>query len=152
MTKNQKAFLDMLAHSEIGASLLKITDNGYNVLVGATPSKPLTFGDYSDHPNIYNKKMNSTAAGRYQFLSRDWAHYRSQLGLQNFSPESQDKWALQLIKECRALPDIDAGNFAAAVEKCKNIWASLPGAGYGQRENKIAALQAAYVNAGGGLA
>ena len=45
-----------------------------------------------------------------------------------------------------------AGRFADAVAKCKKEWASLPGAGYGQRENSLATLQAAYLDAGGNLA
>jgi hypothetical protein len=48
---NRCAFLDMLAVSEIGAELLAETDNGYNVLVGATPAHPLTFPSYATHPS-----------------------------------------------------------------------------------------------------
>jgi len=35
------------------------------------------------------------------------------------------------------------------VIQCARIWASLPGAGYGQHENKLNDLQAAYEAAGG---
>jgi muramidase (phage lysozyme) len=38
------------------------------------------------------------------------------------------------------------------VSRVRNIWASLPGAGYGQPEHKIEKLRAAYVAAGGVLA
>lgn len=152
MNQNRKAFLDMLAHSEIGSGLLAVSDNGYNVLVGSTPSNPLLFDSYADHPNVYNAACNSTAAGRYQLLHRWWPPYKSLLGLNDFSPDSQDAVALQQIKERGALPDIDAGHFPEAVAKCKNIWASLPGAGYSQHENSLANLQAAYVTAGGSLA
>ena len=68
MTSNEKAFLDMIAFSEIGTALLVKSDNGYNVLVGSTAAKPLLFDSYADHPRIYNKQFNSTAAGRYQLL------------------------------------------------------------------------------------
>ena len=85
-------------------------------------------------------------------MLRDWHHYRDQLNLADFGPESQDAWAIQLIRERAALPLIDAGSFALAVNKCSNLWASLPGAGYGQHENKIAKLEAAYIDAGGELA
>ncbi|MDU7760480.1 MAG: glycoside hydrolase family protein, partial [Enterobacter asburiae] len=67
-------------------------------------------------------------------------------------PESQDKWAIQLIKERKALPDIEAGNITSAVSKCRNIWASLPGAGYGQREHRMEELIARYKAAGGTVA
>ena len=41
--------------------------------------------------------------------------------------------ALQQIKERGALPD-DRGDIRQAIDRCSNIWASLPGAGYGQFE------------------
>jgi muramidase (phage lysozyme) len=151
VTPNQKAFLDMLAFSEIGPKLLAKSDNGYNVLVGGE-----LFRGYADHPrklvDLPRLGIKSTAAGRYQLLSRYYDAYKKQLGLKDFSPASQDAIALQQIKERRALADIEAGNFAAAVQRCKNIWASLPGAGYGQHEQKLEHLQAAFVAAGGRLA
>ena len=150
--QNRVAFLDMVAASEIGASLLALTDDGYNVLVGATPSNVLTFDSYAAHPNVFNRALNSTAAGRYQILYRWWRVYQAQLGLPDFSPVSQDRYALQQLRERGALPLIDAGRFELAVERCSSIWASLPGAGYGQHENDLAQLQAAYVAAGGEVA
>ena len=77
-------------------------------------------------------KLKSTGAGRYQLLSRWWDAYRKQLGLKDFSPKSQDAVALQQIKERGALPMIDRGDIRQAIDRCSNIWASLPGAGYGQ--------------------
>lgn len=151
MTPNEKAFLDMIAYSEIGPTLLAKSDNGYNVVVGGT-----LFSGYEDHPrklvDLPRLGIKSTAAGRYQLLSRYFDAYKKQLGLKDFSPASQDAIALQQIKERRALADVEAGRFADAVAKCKNIWASLPGAGYGQHENALDKLQAAYVAAGGTLA
>jgi muramidase (phage lysozyme) len=160
MTPNQQAFLDMLAASEGTSTSPDTKNNGYDVIVTGIDKKPEIFADYSDHPFASGRKsktinkngLTSNASGRYQFMLRDWAHYRSLLGLPDFGPEAQDKWALQLIKERRALVDIEAGRFADAVSKCRNIWASLPGAGYGQHENSIDKLQAAYIAAGGKLA
>ena len=48
------------------------------------------------------------------------------------SPKSQDAVALQQIKERGALPMIDRGDIRQAIDRCSNIWASPPGAGYGQ--------------------
>jgi muramidase (phage lysozyme) len=152
LSPNRAAFLDMIAVSEIGAELLKETDDGYNVLVGATPAKPLTFSGYATHPNWFNRACNSTAAGRYQLLHRYFAAYSHSLGLPDFSPISQDKIAMQQIKERGALVLIDAGDFAGAVQRCSNIWASLPGNTYGQHMNTLVHLQLAYQNAGGKLA
>ena len=42
------------------------------------------------------------------------------------------------------MPDIETGDFARAVHKVRNIWASLPGAGYNQHEQKLTDLERAY--------
>lgn len=150
MNPNLQAFLDMIAFSEIGPKLLAESDNGYNVLVGGT-----LFQSYVDHPRhvvTLRKGLRSSAAGRYQILARYYDAYKKQLNLPDFSPASQDKIATQMLKEQQALPDIEAGNFDSAIEKCANIWASLPGAGYGQHENKLANLRLAYEQAGGKFA
>lgn len=152
MSPNLKAFLDMIAYSEIGPKLLALSDNGYNVLVGSTPDKPLLFTDYSHHPQIRNPAMNSDAAGRYQFMGRYWSHYKLQLSLPDFGPESQDRWAVQLVKECRALDDVETGHVDRAIAKCSSRWASFPGAGYGQPEHRLDTLEAAYERAGGQFA
>ena len=35
---------------------------------------------------------------------------------------------------------IDRGDIRQAIDRCSNIWASLPGAGYGQFEHKVDSL------------
>ena len=143
---NRRAFLDTIAVSEIGAKLLAESDNGYNVLVGGA-----LFNSYADHPRILvnlGNGLKSTAAGRYQLLERYYDAYKAELGLPDFSPESQDAIALQQIKESNALDDIDAGNFDTAVARIAHIWASLPGANYGQHEQKMDFLRQAYLGAG----
>ena len=126
MNDNLRCFLDMIAFSEIGPELLAKSDNGYNVMVGSTPQNPLLFSDYSEHPHIHNEAMNSDAAGRYQFMGRYWPHYKIQLNLPDFGHDSQDRWAIQLIKECHALDDILTGHIAIAIGKCASRWASFP--------------------------
>lgn len=155
MTDNQRAFLDMIAHSEIGPALLAVSDNGYNVIVGSTPEKPMLFSSYADHPHrmvTLRPGLVSSAAGRYQLLGKYYDAYKAQLHIHDFSPASQDLIALQQIKECHAINLIEQGLFDKAVIQCARIWASLPGAGYGQHENKIDDLRVAYINAGGVLA
>ena len=160
MTPNRKAFLDMLAVSE-GTSTSPATQNrGYDVIVTGSDGKPEVFTDYSAHPFaggrkskvINSKGLTSNASGRYQFMLKDWAHYRDQLDLPDFGPASQDLWAIQLIRERGALPLIDLGSFVLAVARVRNLWASLPGAGYGQPEHSIEKLKTAYIKAGGVLA
>ncbi|MNU79416.1 Phage lysozyme [compost metagenome] len=148
--RNVLAFLDMLAVSEGTDDGRQPTkDDGYDVLVGGK-----LFTGYADHPNVLvrlSATLSSTAAGRYQILFRYWPHYRDLLELPDFGPQSQDRYAIQQIKERRAIADIQAGRFDEAVAKVRNIWASLPGAGYGQHEQKIERLRDAYVRAGGVL-
>ena len=149
---NRTAFLDTIAFSELGRALIAMSDNGYNVCVGSTPAKPIFFQDYARHPQIRCVKLNSDAAGRYQFMGRYWHYYKKLLALPDFGHASQDRWAMQLIKECHATSDVDNGWFYQAIAKCRSRWASFPGAGYGQHESNILTLRNVYVKAGGKLA
>ncbi|AIR90239.1 glycoside hydrolase family 24 protein [Pseudomonas cremoricolorata] len=140
---NVLAFLDMLAWSE-GTSTIKASDDGYNVLVGGK-----LFTDYSQHPRVLvplpRYGIKSTAAGRYQFLARTWDAIVKNYGFKGrFIPEAQDLAAIKLLTECGALPLIKAGRISDAIARAAPIWASLPGAGYGQREHKLAALLGIY--------
>lgn len=156
LTNNERAFLKMLTVSE-GTSTSKYTkNNGYDVIVNGIGGEPKTFTDYSKHPNVLvtvnNKGLKSTAAGAYQILYKYWDAYKKQLGLKGFYPEDQDAIAMQLIKECKARDDINAGRIESAITKCRSRWASLPGAGYGQFEHKMDTLVSAYKKAGGTVA
>lgn len=149
---NVLAFLDMIAWAEgTDHPRQPSNDDGYDVVVGGG-----LFRGYQDHPrrlvSLPRLGIKSTAAGRYQLLARYWDAYRKQLGLCDFGPINQDRIALQQIRERRALADIQAGRIDVAIAKCRNIWASLPGAGYGQHEQGADALVAQYVAAGGVLA
>lgn len=161
MNSNLKAFLDMIAFAE-GTSISPATRrNGYDVIVTGVDGKPEVFTDFRTHPFAGGRKskvinsrgLTSNASGRYQFMLKDYSHYRDALKLPDFGPGSQDAWAIQLIRERRALPLIEAGRFAEAVAAVSNLWASLPGANYaGQPMRPLAKLQAAYLAAGGELA
>ena len=148
VSKNLIAFLDLIAWAEGTAGK---GDDGYNDIVDPAGF----FDDYSSHPHQLvqvNARIKSTAAGRYQLLSRYYEHYKKQLGLQDFSPLSQDKIAIQQIKEQRALDDILCGRIDQAIEKTCNIWASFPGAGYKQREHSLSAMREQFWKLGGTLA
>jgi muramidase (phage lysozyme) len=152
---NRAAFLQMIGQSEVGATLIEETDNGYNVLCGATAGNPLTFSDYSTHPDILNQALDSTAAGLYQINHPTWLTLCNQTGLSDFSPSTQDAMAIQLITNKGALADVDAGNFTSAIAKCKGVWASFAGAtatlpnGQPQPTNSLSTLAAFFQNAGG---
>lgn len=150
---NALRFLDLIAFSE-GTSTVKASDDGYNVLYGGA-----LFQGYADHPRlkltfpINGKPVTSTAAGRYQLLERYWDAYRISLRLADgYTPENQDRIALQQIRERRALDDIKAGRIQQAIAKCSNIWASFPGNTYGQNPHRLDKLLAKWKELGGVLA
>ncbi|EKT4100364.1 TPA: glycoside hydrolase family 104 protein [Stenotrophomonas maltophilia] len=148
---NVAAFLDMLAVSE-GTDIpsQRSRDRGYDVIVGGQ-----LFTDYRDHPRVLvslpRYGIKSSAAGRYQFLRSTWDDLRARLVLPDFGPVSQDRAAVALLKQCGAYELIRLGRFDAAVTAARRIWASLPGAGYGQKEHALETLRAAYRAAGGAL-
>jgi muramidase (phage lysozyme) len=153
------AFMDMIAVSE-GTSTSPITQcDGYDIIVTGINGRN-RFDDFSTHPFangrpsivVNSKGLTSNASGRSQFMLADWPHYKAQLSLPDFGPMSQDRWCLQLIKECRAIPAILAADLATATALCAHIWASLPGNSYGQPQNSLDMLKAAFVLNGGTLA
>jgi muramidase (phage lysozyme) len=152
MNQNLKAFLDMIAWAEIGPEMLAESNNGYNVLVGSLPGNMKLFHDYSDHPRVLvkiNDKLKSTAAGRYQILRYIYDHYSKKLKLTGFYPDDQDAIAVELIRERGSLQRIIDGDVLAGISSVRKIWASMPGAGYGQGEKKVSDLISAYREAGG---
>jgi len=126
---NARRMLDLIASAE-GA------DHGYNTLFGNQ-----RFDDLSSHPNIRKtftqtdgKKNYTTAAGRYQFLKGTWDGLANQLGLSDFSPQSQDIGALALLAQNGALPYVLKGDFGTAIKKSGGTWASLPSSNYAQNK------------------
>ena len=86
-----------------------------------------------------NPKLKSTGAGR--LASCWWDAYRKQLGLKDFSPKKVGT----LQRHCSRLRAwrftmIDRGDIRQAIDRCSNIWASLPGAGYGRLGTKADSL------------
>lgn len=144
---NLRAFLHMIRVGEGTAD-----PDGYRRHFGGS-----LFDSFADHPRkvitagMGKKKYSSSAAGAYQFLTATWDECRAALGLPDFSPESQDKAAVYLIKRRGALEDVEAGRFEQAVKKCAKEWASLPGSPYGQPTKTMAQALATYKQAGGSL-
>ncbi|HEX7890293.1 MAG TPA: glycoside hydrolase family 104 protein [Ramlibacter sp.] len=155
---NVAAFLSMIRFAEGTAG-----PDGYRTLFGGR-----LFSGFDDHPRIAvqfrdqaGRTLWTTAAGGYQAMAvsplpsggstrvNTWDRIKAKLQLPDFSPASQDAFAIELIRERGALGDVIAGRIASAVRKCAAEWASLPGAGYAQPERKLSQLLAAYQGAGG---
>ena len=134
INNQRKAFLDMLAGrrelitdvrkpeimvmTSLWASYLLIT--------------PITLANLSPNP-----KLKSTGAGRFTLLSRWWDAYRKQLGLKDSLRKVRTLWHCSRLK--RGAACIDRGDIRQAIDRCSNIWASLPGAGYGQFDIRLTA-------------
>ena len=143
INNQRKAFLDMLAWSE--GQVTDVRKPEIMVMTSVAERRAVT--DYSDHPRklvTLNPKLKSTGAGRYQLLSRWWDAYRKQLGLKDFSRKVRTLWHCSRLRGRGALPMIDRGDIRQAIDRCSNIWASLPGAGYGQFEHKADSLIAKF--------
>ena len=127
----------------------KTRNHGYDVIVGGE-----LFTDYSDpHPMklvTLNPKLKSTGAGRYQLL----------FPVGGMPTASSLAWKTSLRK-VRTLLNVQqikgAWRFTydwswwcrQAIDRYANIWASLPGAGYGQFEHKAGSLIADSKKPGG---
>jgi len=113
---------------------------GYNILFGGGQ-----FNDYSRHPDKVIKSPGgyaSAAAGAYQFMPGTYQEVARQLGLKDFSPESQDLAMLYKVRQ-RLMP---VGGLAALTKEgtlspalqdyLAPEWASIPtaegGSFYGQ--------------------
>ena len=129
LSAGMKAFLDTIAYAE-GTN----GSDGYRTLFGGG----LFDNNFVDHPRKTicrpsgKKSICSTAAGRYQILSKTWDGVRSKIKAQDFSPKNQDLAAVKLIEMRKASNDVESGNIKEALEKCSKEWASLPGSPYGQ--------------------
>lgn len=153
---NLPRFLDLLAWCEATSTSRLTKDRGYDVVVsGMGIDGAETFTDYTHHPFSVGRApklirpatattppLYSTASGRYQLLLRYYHPYCSQLHLTDFSPRSQDLIALQQIGERGAAEAIIAGRVEEAVHRCCNVWASLPGNGYGQGGKTVGQIRA----------
>lgn len=145
---NVTAFLDTISHSEGTPG-----EDGYRMLFGGKLVDSL-----ADHPHIFFSYKNkagevikTSAFGKYQITYTTWKVLKERLNLPDCSPESQDLAALELIREAGALYQVKGGYIDAAIEKCRHIWASLPGAGAHQPEHSIAECERWYEDAGGQL-
>lgn len=154
---NTSTLIDALTNSNVQAFLKVIRygegtsdDNGYRRIFGGE-----LFTSFDDHPRKYVTKklggnpITSSAAGAPQFLVKTWDSLVKQYGFQDFSPRNQDLGAIALIKGRKALDDVIAGRFEAAVTKCAKEWASLPGSPYGQPVVSMKKAKQIYEAAGG---
>ena len=107
--------------------------DGYNVMFSFK-----LFSSCHKHPNQCLKFGNScsTAAGRYQFLTKTWNSVKAAKGLTSFEPENQERGASYLVTSVRkvTVPSnraMTAAELSNAMSKLSWEWASLPPGRYG---------------------
>lgn len=134
-------WLDLIAYAEGTDRARK--GAGYDVMFGGS-----RFTDFSKHPDRVittpTFPRGSAAAGRYQFMPGTFSGVASRLGLKDFSPQAQDKAALELIERRGVNPYVDRPT-PQTVAKLAPEWASLPTlqgkSYYGQPVKSFAELQ-----------
>jgi len=84
-----------------------------------------------------NSPCYSTAAGAYQMIRPTWTRLRDQLGLEDFSKDSQDRAAVELLRQNGIIAMIEAGEIEAAIKKAGKVWAGLPGNTYQQSPKQL---------------
>lgn len=131
-----RAFMRML---RVGEGTLG--DKGYETLFGGQSFIKDYHKDFSDHPriSITRGKLTSSAAGAYQIMGYSWddpqmVRARTKYGVSDFTPLSQDKCCVLILKIKRkgSLDMIANGDINGALDVLSYEWASLPPGRYGQ--------------------
>ena len=137
INNQRKAFLDILLAWSEGTDngRQKTRNHGYDVIYGRLFYWLLRSPHHCHaKPKTQIKQAPDAASFRW------WDTYRKQLGLKDFSPKSQD------AVRCSRLRSVALYLWLIVVISVRqstvtfNIWASLPGAGYGQFEHKADSL------------
>jgi len=118
------AFLKMIRQFE--------SNDDYYVIYGGSH-----FTDDSRHPYDGKPLPAHSASGAYQFVIKTWKVLKNRLGLHDFSPQSQDIAAVELLREIGALSAIQNDDIDLALRKASTQWASLPYSNAGQNPKSI---------------
>lgn len=117
--KNMQAFLKAIAEAEGG---------GYDFKYGAVKGKkddPWRFTDYSTHPGP-GVGGRTTAAGMYQENVDTWREMGSNMGLSDFTPETQDLIAVEILRVLKVADNVTSGDLNAALDEASHRWSALP--------------------------
>ena len=107
---------------------------------------------YSDHPRklvTLNPKLKSTGAGRYQLLSVGGMPTASSLAWKTSLRKVRTLWHCSRLRSVALYLWLIVVISVRQSTVAADIWASLPGAGYGQFEHKADSLIAKFKEAGG---
>lgn len=116
---NMQAFLKAIAAAEGG---------GYDFRYGAVRGRrndPWRFTDFSTHPGA-GRGGRVTAAGMYQITRPTWREMSARMGLRDFSPDTQDLVAVEILRTIGAIDAVLRGDLAEVLDKASHRWSSLP--------------------------
>ena len=91
------------------------------------------FTDYSDHPHQTSHRQNSNQQAPDAQPFPLVGCLPQAAWPERLLSEVRTLWHCSRLRRRGALPMIDRGDIRQAIDRCSNIWASLPGAGYGRR-------------------
>lgn len=134
---NVQAALEAIAYAEGTAKAANPYSVGYNYNA---------ISDLSKHPGKtygYTQFGPTSAAGKYQATKTTWGRASKALGLDDFSPKSQDIFAVAMMDVRGVLDDVVKGNVVEALsgKNIGNEWTSLP-AGPQSRTSKASIQRA----------
>ncbi len=144
---NVKAFIGAIAVAEGG---------DYNLKFGGVKGKKndkWQFADYSTHPGA-GSDGKTTAAGMYQINKDTWKEMGGKMGLSDFSPDTQDLIAVEILRSIKVVDNIVEGDINTALKAASRRWAALPqgpneGGRYAQPFMKYDEFAATYKRLGG---
>jgi muramidase (phage lysozyme) len=116
---NVKAFIKAIAAAEGG---------DYNLKFGGVKGKKddkWQFSDYTTHPGT-GSNGKTTAAGMYQINKETWREMGAKMGLRDFSADTQDLLAVEILRTIHVVDKIVAGNIDGALSAASRRWAALP--------------------------
>lgn len=125
-----RALLDLIGRAEASGDYNKIWGGIRRADYPPQPLTQMTVDQVLAWQDSIDRKYNSEAAGRYQFMEDTLRSLRSQGAVQGgetFSPAVQDRLAIHLMRR-RGLDDYQAGRITASdfADKLAREWAGLP--------------------------
>ncbi|PWD68409.1 glycoside hydrolase family 24 protein [Pectobacterium versatile] len=141
---NARSYLDAISRAEGTSGYM---NSGYHTMFGggqisSLSDHPRQLKDFQQTDGTWNK---TSAAGRYQFTQKSWDEAAAALGLNDFSPQSQDMAALWLIQRAGQLDNVLSGDFMTATNNLGGVWASLPSSPYAQPKRSQAEMESYYL-------
>ncbi|MEI7407905.1 glycoside hydrolase family 104 protein [Pectobacterium aroidearum] len=141
---NARSYLDAISRAEGTSGYM---NSGYHTMFGggqiaSLSDHPRQLKDFQQTDGTWNK---TSAAGRYQFTQKSWDEAAAALGLNDFSPQSQDMAALWLIQRAGQLDNVLNGDFMTATNNLGGVWASLPSSPYAQPKRSQAEMESYYL-------